>query len=342
MGKKAPSAPAAPDPVALSRTQGEMNERTARANAQMNRVNQVTPQGTLTYSRNPAFDQFLSENVERDRGQYAQEGREFNENDVRNWYAERNPNAEFVSTTQLSPEQQRLYDLTTRGQEIYGQTAVNQLGNVQERMSQPFEFTGGQAMTRPDFTGIGDPNQSRDAVEAALMQRLNPSLSQGRASAENRLRNQGLMPGSEAWNNAIRDVNQQENDARLGVIAQAGQEQSRMFGLGFNQANLNNAAVQQRLQQDLAIRNQPLNEAAALLSGSQVQQPQFNNVPQVNVAPTDYLGAVGMQQSALNNQFQAKNAGYLANLQGMYALGGAALGAGARMYNPAGAKMGGG
>lgn len=52
MGKKTPSAPAAPDPVATAAAQGTINADTARLNAQLNRVNQVSPYGTVNWSQN--------------------------------------------------------------------------------------------------------------------------------------------------------------------------------------------------------------------------------------------------------------------------------------------------
>jgi hypothetical protein len=80
----------------------------------------------------------------------------------------------------------------------------------------------------------------------------------------------------------------------------------------------------------LTERAVPLNEAAALLSGQQVQAPTFVNTPQTNVAPTDYMQAVALQQQAQNNAFNAKNQNYQTQLSGMYQLGSAALGGWAR------------
>jgi hypothetical protein len=57
-----------------------------------------------------------------------------------------------------------------------------------------------------------------------------------------------------------------------------------------------------------------------------VGTPQFTNTPQTNVAPTDYLGAVGMQQTALQNQYNQRMQNYQANIDGLYGLGSAALG----------------
>ena len=96
------------------------------------------------------------------------------------------------------------------------------------------------------------------------------------------------------------------------------------------QANFGNSARQQSFQEQLALRTQPLNEAAALFSGQQVQAPNFMNTPQTSVAPTDYMQAVGLQQAAQNNAFNARNQNYGTQLSGMYGLGSAALGGWAR------------
>ena len=256
MGKKAPAQPAPPDPVATAQAQSEFNIDAARTNASLNRVDQYTPQGSLTYRQ-------------RDDG-------------PDRWQS-------FVT---LSPEQQRLYDQSVEGQSLYGNAALSQLRGVQDTLSRPFQFGGPDVQYRPDFTGIGDPNQSREAVEAAVLSRVNPDLERERAALENRLANQGITMGSQAWNTGMQDWQRMANDARMQAVLTGGQEQSRVFGLGMGQAQMSNAARQQSLEQQLALRSQPLNEAAALLTGSQVQNPQFTNVPQVQVQAPDYAGSV--------------------------------------------------
>jgi hypothetical protein len=86
------------------------------------------------------------------------------------------------------------------------------------------------------------------------------------------------------------------------------------------------ALRQQRLQEQLALRSQPINEATGLLTGQMVGTPQFTNTPQTNVAPTDYLGAVQMQQAALQNQYNQRMQNYQTQISGLYGLGSAALG----------------
>jgi hypothetical protein len=103
-----------------------------------------------------------------------------------------------------------------------------------------------------------------------------------------------------------------------------------MFGLGLGQSQFGNQARGQSLQEQLALRALPINEAAALLSGQQVQMPQFQQMAPVQVAAPDYAGAVGQnyagQMSAWNANTQRigqQNAA-LANLAGQ--VGGAAMG----------------
>uniref|UniRef100_UPI0005B5413A tail fiber domain-containing protein n=1 Tax=Rhizobium fredii TaxID=380 RepID=UPI0005B5413A len=72
-----------------------------------------------------------------------------------------------------------------------------------------------------------------------------------RAALETRLANQGLQPGSEAYNRAIDQASRQSNDARISAILNAGQEQSRLAGLARDQAAFQNAAQQQQFGQNV-------------------------------------------------------------------------------------------
>jgi hypothetical protein len=56
----------------------------------------------------------------------------------------------------------------------------------------------------------------------------------------------------------------------------------------------------------LAQRSVPLNEAQALLSGAQVQYPQFTGVPGTQAANTDFIGAQGQSQAAQQAAYNAR------------------------------------
>lgn len=215
--------------TAAAQTQGNID--TAKVQAGLNRVNQYGPQGSVTYSVDPSGITW---------NQY----------------------------TNLSPEQQNLYNQQVRGQQMYGDAALQQLGNLQGILSRPVDFSGApaagtayqpggqiaptatyqhisptidQSMYSGLNSNIGYGEQARNEAEQALLGRLQPVQDRQRDQLTTQLRNQGLVPGSEAWTNAMSDLGRQENDARLAAIAQAGQEE-------LNQANIANMAFGQQLQ----------------------------------------------------------------------------------------------
>lgn len=200
----------------------------------------------------------------------------------------------FTAIQTLSDAEQRNLDQTNAAQDLYGQAALSQLGAVRDKLATPLSL-------------------DNPAVEGRLLElgrsRLDPMLNERRAAMDTSLRNQGLLPGTEGYDRAMRGITQGENDAYTQLL---------LGGRG------------QAIQELLTERAQPLNEASALLTGQQVQQPSFVNTTQTNVAPTDYLGAVGMQQQALQNAFNTKNQNYQSQLSGLYSMGSAALGGWAR------------
>ena len=79
------------------------------------------------------------------------------------------------------------------------------------------------------------------------------------------------------------------------------------------------------LQEQLAMRNQPINEITALMSGSQVQTPQFGIAQSAQIPTTDYAG---ITQQGFNNQqanYQQQNANWQQTMGGLFGLGRAAI-----------------
>lgn len=197
---------------------------------------------------------------------------------------------QYTATTTLSPEQQQLYNLNTQTEKNIGQIGVDQSSRIGELLSNPV-------------------NLNNEATEARLMElgqkRLDPQLQARRVSTEQDLINRGVRPGTEAYRRAMEAVTQGENDA-------------------YNQLLLTGRG--QAVQEALTSRNQPINEITALLSGSQVSQPNFTNTPQTSVAPTDLIGAT-YASSGINSQNAAqKQSANNALMGGLFGLGGSALG----------------
>jgi hypothetical protein len=144
------------------------------------------------------------------------------------------------------------------------------------------------------------------------MQRLAPKLEQNREATQARLANQGIAPGTQAYENAMRQQAQRENDLLLGATTQG-------FGVG-SQAN------QQAFNQEMTKYNMPLNTLSALRSGSQVQNPSFvNSSQQATTSGADILGAAQMGYNAQMGDFNQKQAAQQNFNQGLMGLGGAGI-----------------
>jgi hypothetical protein len=127
---------------------------------------------------------------------------------------------------------------------------------------------------------------------------------------------------------------------------QQAQAMAALQAQGFNQsqaaAAFQNAQRQAALQEQLALRNQPLNEIAALMGGSQIQMPQFQAYQGAEVAAAPIFGATqaagNFAQQNYSNQVSANNAKL-----GMYGslLGAAGTAAGGGFFGSPFGKPGG-
>lgn len=210
-------------------------------------------------------------------------------------------NPTWTATTSLSDVGQQLLNNQNAASLGLGGTINAALGRVQSTM-------GGEFNPNLPSTGF-DPGQS---YQDAYMQRLAPQLEQNREATQARLANQGIAPGTQAYENAMRQQSQRENDLLLGATTQG-------FGVG-SQAN------QQAFNQEMTKYNMPLNTLSALRSGSQVQNPSFvNSAQQATTSGADILGAAQMGYNAQMGDFNQKQAAQQNFNQGLMGLGGAGI-----------------
>jgi len=102
--------------------------------------------------------------------------------------------------------------------------------------------------------------------------------------------------------------------------------QNQQYNQLLQGAQFGNTAQQQSLAQQLALRNQPLNEIAGLMAGSQIQMPQFQGYQGSNIAPAPiFAGAQAAGQAATQN-YGIQQAAANANTSGLFGLAGAGLG----------------
>jgi len=214
-------------------------------------------------------------------------------------------NPMWSATQKFSPEQQQLFDIQNQLSIGTGKLGQQGLGYVEKMISQPFDTSQLPSL------GINAGETYTDAY----MRRLAPTMQQNRERLEQQLANQGVQLGSEAYDRAIRNFEQKQNDLMLGATTQ-----------GFDVGNRARASAFGELAYQ---RNEPINTLNAVRSGSQVTNPQFvNPASQAATAGPDLLGAAQAQGNAAMNAYNAQMASQNANTQGLYSLGGSALMAG--------------
>ena len=256
---KAPKAPSQPNPYTVAGAQTSSNIATALAQQLMGQTNQTTPYGSLNYSQSGT-----------------------------NSYTDPTTGKkvtipQFTAATTLSPAQQDLLKQEEQFDKMYNNIALQQTGAIGQHLSTPFDYNVGE-----------HENWAGD-----LYGKLNSDTNTRNTEAlDQKLKNQGLSPGSAAYDDAMRNMMYSQEKGRNAFMLDA-------YGTGMNTA--------------LTKRNQPINEISALIGGGQVQQPQFQSTPAPGVNGTDIAGLI-------TNNYNQKQQQYNAGMGGLAGLGAAALG----------------
>ena len=341
MGKSAGSPPPAPDPKMTIQAQSEANADTARLGARLNRVNQVGPTGTITYSEGaPPINrtQWENDEVAKARAEFAAANppgtmapplqQPYSDAAGENsggsgWTGATGPQTPYFDEAAFRKSLEGKAPPTVPGQDVWTQTTTlspeqQKLYNLATGAQTTYGEIGndllnslkGQLSTPVNVDWAAE----RDRALAAQMGRLNPSMAQAEEGLRSRLRNSGLTEGSEGWNREFNTFNQGRNDMMLAADLNAGN------------------TVGQAIQQQAALRGMPLNEVAALLTGQQVQTPQLQNSPQAAVAPVDAMGAYNTQYQGQLAGWQADQQANNAALGGLFGLAGTLGGFGLRKF----------
>lgn len=378
------------DPYAVAAAQTQSNKDTAGYLTDLNRINQTTPLGSLTYNKTPgaatydnnAYQSALAAwKANGGQGAASQPGPSGFMPGFNSTYGSQGASGAPANTSggsgamptidqfktgegaptwssniSLTPDLQASLDAQTSQDKSLNQFGNSLIPQIQNSLSKGYDTSslpalrgganGGSIQTglnyssAPALPGGGDFSADRTKVENALYSRIDPKLQQNEDDLRNRLANQGIQQGSEAYDREINDMNQAKNDAYNQAILAGGQEQSRLSGLAmdarqesvnetnnqgtfansaqnqaynqdFQNAQLSNAARAQGLQEQSTIRSQPLNDLFALRSGTPIQTPQFGAPYQANMNPTDVQGAMNTayagQQNAYNQQVASGN-----------------------------------
>ncbi|QOF71857.1 tail fiber domain-containing protein [Aminobacter sp. SR38] len=259
MGK--PKAPTPPDPKETSAASTGTNISTAIANSWLNNANQVTPDGTITYTKT-------------------------GEEKITDPYTGKTYTIPKTTvTTTLSEAAQKIKDQTDAAQLNLGTLANNQSSFLNEYMAKPFDG-------------------SNEAVESRLMElgrkRLDPLIAQQNEALQTRLANQGIMPGSAAYDRAMAQQGQTTNDAYNSLLL---------------------SGRQQAFAEAKAVRDQPINEISALLSGSQISSPQAQGFNGSTIPTTDNAGLINENYNQKMNAYNQQMAQRNSVLGGLFGLG---------------------
>ncbi len=311
-GKSDP--PPAPDYLGAAQAQGAANLQSGQQTASLSNPNIYGPYGNQTVS-----------------------------------YAPTGPDGMQQPTIQqsLSPAQQQLLDSQNALKTGLANLGQSSLGTVQGVMGTPFDGsryglqTSVPMQSQLDTSGVAKmPVNAGTTGFDAIMSRLEPQMGRQQVSAETALTNQGLRPGSEAWTNSMTDLHNSQNDQRTQAALQGvgldmsannqGYQQALASGQFGNQANLSqaqfgNTAQQQAYQQALSNYNLPLNQITALMSGSQVTNPQFQSYSGTPIASGNIAGAANQAGQYAGNIFSNQVGQQNAMTSGLAALGSSGL-----------------
>jgi hypothetical protein len=202
MSKSTPQAPPAPDPSLVAQRQTGANLNTAISQKVLNDTNQYSPFGSTTYQ------QTGTQNVGGlDVPTYSQ-------------------------TTTFNPTLQSIISGTENvGASLVptAQTLANEIGSS---ATTPLNFSG----ANQDYLNAGPQLLDRNATNAIYQQQkgfLDPQWQQGQKDLEDQLARQGIPVGSDAYNSAMSNFQNQKTQAyqsaQDSAIAQGAQNAGQLF-----------------------------------------------------------------------------------------------------------------
>lgn len=277
MGKSA-SQPQTPDPVATANAQGNVSEAVASYNAMLNNSNQVTPYGTSSWTAKPG-------------GQWTQ-------------------------TISLSPSEQKIFNNQQAANVMATGTGYDLLNNAFGMLSKPITASSLPKIQNSVNTNFGNlVNQAQNSAYNSQMALYGPQQQQQQESLQAQLAAQGVVPGSEAYNNAInnqqRQIDFQNTQIANNAVQTGNAMQNQLFGQSLNAGQFANTAQQQSLAQALQLQNQPVQIWQAL-SGNGVQMPQGASGTGAQASTPDLSGDIW---NAFNSNLAKSNATTASNNQ---------------------------
>lgn len=230
-------------------------------------------------------------------------------------------NPTYTAKTTYTPEQQALLEqlqISQQGLGQFGQTLVDDLSR------NPIYNQG-----VPDFTDMANPLMQR---HLAIM---NPYFEQQFNKLDSDLRNQGLTPGTPAYDNAVRTLRQTQSESTGQFANQSIQSVMAQYAQPFDVIKSIMGASMPMSMPNLGLQS-PTQVAlqAPNIAGVNVGVPNINapvvgapNVGGVQVAPVNFAGITQANLDAQMKQYEAQYKQYADSINAIGGIMGTVLGA---------------
>jgi hypothetical protein len=235
----------------------------------------------------------------------------------------------------LAAQQAQNAALGQNYQQALGAAGFNREGLMQQfGMGQSAQELANQALAQNYQTTFDQARLQNEALQQIFGQSATQQQMYNQAAAQNfqqqvaaqqaNLARQAQQVGQAQgaagfYNEAQAQAYQQE----LARQAAANAAQQQQFQQNIAQQQFRNTAIQQALAQQAAIRSIPVNEISALLSGGQVNVPQFQGYSGVTVAPAPIFQAGQAQGDFAQRNYQNQVGSYNAGMGMLGSLAGA-------------------
>lgn len=341
-GGKKSKAPATPDYSALAAQQGEINKQTAQYLTEANRPDQYDAFGnSITWERQvdqAAVDRAQAELDAFMQTKEAYHGGKAKGDALKKAVADAKAGGKWIQRQNLSPED-LFNEQVRKHQEAQASSKYGTMLNNFLDYYKPYASTSGP-IQYDDYTDNyeGEYDDAKDfsnALYGSIMDRARPEQARETQALSTQLRQQGLVPGSVAYDNAMKNLMTSQNDANTlasqrAILEGGAESRARNDEMRNRYQEVRNRNMEQRAQfqeqrnragEDRTRvafdRNQPLQELAGMAgiaSGQQYQPtyPGFSGATGYN--PTDLIGAANAAYGANASKYnssQSKKGGLL-------------------------------
>jgi len=295
MGKQ--SAPPPPDYVGAANAQAGADQALATQQNYANRPNQNNPWGSVNWSTSQGTDPATGD-------------------PITNWQQD----------TTLNPTIQGALDDQLGLQADRTGLASGMLDRVGNEIGQAMDWDQFGEFTNLEYNPEQIRQQGSDAAYNESTRRMGPQFERDQSELEVKLRNQGLAPGDQAYDAEMSRLNERKTDAYAqardrSTLAGRG-EAAQLYQQQTGSANYANRIRQDRIREEMTQRGFSLNEINALLTGQQVNTPQFESYSTAGrgQAP-QLLNATNMGYQGELDAFSLNQAGSQGLMSGLASIG---------------------